>query len=356
MTRKNDRIVRLEALLEKIRERSAQPRGMNGVAAGEGVAHWAPEDTEIRISTTFDDGEPLAAEAREVHSAADLPPSDGEAYLAAGETLSGQDLAFGAEHPAFGADESSPDHERIHDEPDSFPAAMLDEYEVSDDVVEINVDAEDDSVRTSVVPSFEVPSFELPPVEVVAPDVPLHDALLRTSTAPLAAGSGAALSDSDEMIVNETDLVAEDVRVDDVTVDVDEEAEAPSSSRRPIPPLAPATDFPGLADLPPLADLPTEEGPPLTPPPASGKQIAAAEYSFEPAPETLHPVGPIELQPRRDPVLSATMRSEDATFRSADDAEPMESDVPRQIWKATSPPPQVEPETFGAWLDATLSL
>ncbi|WP_394843720.1 hypothetical protein LZC95_42560 [Pendulispora brunnea] len=356
MTTKGDRIGRLEALLEKIRERSAQPRGMNGVAAGS-VAQWAPEDTEIRISTTFEDPETFAAE---VAFTAGAVAADGAP--AVDEPLP-EDVRGDEDGPPRFSDEIVEDgrisdltrerlsddyadiQDEVQDEPESFPANMLDEYEVSEDVVEIHVDADDDSVRTSVeVSALDVPSLDVPVVEASAADVPVVEmAPVEVPTvelnevpsgARLAGGSGVVLSEADEVLANEADVVGPDERISvGVTVEVEE---TPSSSRRPI--LEEEEGVPGY------------EEPPMTPPPASGKQIAA-EYSFEdPAAETLHPVGPIE-SPRRDPLLPTEPQA-----RQQAAADESDLDAPRQIWKATSPPPQVEPETFGAWLDATMSL
>ncbi|WP_394833228.1 hypothetical protein LVJ94_42670 [Pendulispora rubella] len=355
MTTKGDRIGRLEALLEKIRQRSAQPRGLNGVSSGS-VAQWAPEDTEIRISTTFDDPETFAAEV--AFTAGAVAEVDGAAEVEPPLPVEPED----EEGPPRFSDEIVEDgrisdlvtsgrlseyddiQDDVQDEPESFPANMLDEYEVSEDVVEIHVDADDDSVRTSVevsaldVPVMDAPAvdgapFELPPIEAELPPVvatvDLHEV---PSGARVAGASGVVLTDPDEMIVNESELERISVGV---TVEVDE---TPSSSRRAI--------------LEEGEAAPVSEEPPMTPPPASGKQVAA-DYSFDAAAETLHPVGPIE-SPQRDPLPPTYPEQDEA--RALEHAAEAELDVPRQIWKATSPPPQVEPETFGAWLDATMSL
>ncbi|WP_394823403.1 hypothetical protein [Pendulispora albinea] len=575
MTNKHDRIGRLEALLEKIRQRSAMPRGLNGVKAGEGVAHWAPEDTEIRISTTFDDSEHLeivdvpprppfeSHEAETINVAAlapvvsvkeapaaqayappvargyEAPPAEGyespavpvkeapsaqayappvargyesppaegyeapavpvvsvkeapsaqayappvasvyeapaaEAYEAPaseayeppatrayesptaqayappvargyeGPPAEGYEApavpavsvkeapsaqayappvasvyeapaaeayeapaseayeppatrayesptarayappvargyegppAEGYEAPASEAYEppvtrayeapvapvseplAAPDYEArgpqgLEDLPDlergsalepepsilvedaeAYGAAMLDEYEVSEDVVEIHVDADDDSVRTSVHTGLEAPAQPL------------------ASSARLSGASGVNLAEGEDIVVGEADLAPDEPR--EVTIEVDPSAsEPPTSSRRPIA-------------LPPLNELAvSEDDAPFSPPPASGKQIAAADYGFDPAPATLHPVAPIEPPPHREPMTS-TLRATDERervsrvghFRDVGHVDiEVDPDAPRQIWKATSPPPQVEPDTFGAWLDATLSL
>jgi len=400
MTAKDDRIGRLEALLERIRQRSAEPRAtaelapmedVNGVAAGEVAAHWSAEDTETHV--------PVAYQLEELTAFG--------APLAEPSLSSGHESSWTGDPPP-----SAEPSDNEQEEHDSFQASMLDEYEVSDDVVEINVDTDDDSVRTSVhapmfepaspaspassassaspdsTASFEVPRVEgllldeasrheaPPPVEAFPPvEGPSYDATVHADDVPtvsgarLAGASDVGISDGEEMLVAESELVQDEAREerqeqqeeeeedrgDYVTVDVDEVEESvaplaasdepPASSRRPIAVLemmSPEDELSSpLADLPsPLPDAPVErpsseeEPPPFTPPPASGRQIAA-EYTFDAAPPTLHPVAPLEPQGIE---------------------EPLELDAPRQIWKATSPPPQVEPESFGSWLDATLSL
>ncbi len=484
---KSDRIGRLEALLERIRQRSAEPRPQpamlleeaeawadapaeihgpaNGVAPGNGVSYWAGEATETQVA---------AYQASQVEQD-DRVERENVAPPVSAEM---EPLPLSAE----ASSPPQPPSEPFHEEHDSFQASMLEEYEMSEDVVEIHVDADDDSVRTSV----QAPGFELPPVEglpTAASDleatmnaaeaaaaldvgtttavqpvasiaaiaaeralgagrpldvegtleferapvaeveeevfgdqgaepappaesvrtivsvrpveetgeiaVPVESVRTIVSVRPVAhagapeapsvsgsrlTGEGEALlaegAEGDEMIVGEADLVQEERegRTEDVTVDVDDMIEPPASSRRPIT-LSAEVPIPAREEL--LAgpiegpQAHEEESPPVTPPPASGRQIAA-EYNFEPAPPTLHPLPSLDASPASS-VSSAASASSAPSAPSApsplvaqvvaqEEPEAAELDAPRQIWKAVSSPPQVEPETFGLWLDDTLSL
>lgn len=105
---KNPRIDRLEALLERIRERSEEPRPENGVASA-GASYLDPQDYEHM---------PHVRQA--------LAATEGELY--------DDDV----ESPSPTAPFSAPNSE-----------AALDGYEISEEVVEIFADAEDDAVRPS---------------------------------------------------------------------------------------------------------------------------------------------------------------------------------------------------------------